>query len=305
MVAFSWLWIPITVFAAFVQNIRSAAQKHLTSELNTISVTMVRFLFGLPFGLLYLWFLNTRRTETFPDIGWNFIAYTATAGAGQIIATALLVYLFSLRNFAVGTAYARTEAFLTAIVGALFFGEAIVMYGWGAILISVSGVILITVAKTGIRGGQLLTLLADKSTWIGIVCGLFFAIASLTIRKATLMLGMEDFLFRAALTMIFMLTMQTVAMCLFVLVTNPAQYLIVWQNFKVCLLVGITSVMGTIGWATAFTLEQAAYVKSLAQVEFVFTLAASYWFFKERSSPKELCGIALVVLGIILLVLFG
>ena len=141
MVAFSWLWIPITVFAAFVQNIRSAAQKHLTSELNTISVTMVRFLFGLPFGLLYLWFLNTRRTETFPDIGWNFIAYTATAGAGQIIATALLVYLFSLRNFAVGTAYARTEAFLTAIVGALFFGEAIVMYGWGAILISVSGVI--------------------------------------------------------------------------------------------------------------------------------------------------------------------
>ena len=204
MVAFSWLWIPITVFAAFVQNIRSAAQKHLTSELNTISVTMVRFLFGLPFGLLYLWFLNTRRTETFPDIGWNF-----------------------------------------------------------------------------------------------------FAIASLTMRKATLMLGMEDFLFRAALTMIFMLTMQTVAMCLFVLVTNPAQYLIVWRNFKVCLLVGVTSVMGTIGWATAFTLEQAAYVKSLAQVEFVFTLAASYWFFKERSSPKELCGIALVVLGIILLVLFG
>ena len=90
----------------------------------------------------------------------------------------------------------RTEAFLTAIVGALFFGEAIVMYGWGAILISVSGVILITVAKTGIRGGQLLTLLADKSAWIGIVCGLFFAIASLTMRKATLMLGMEDFLFR-------------------------------------------------------------------------------------------------------------
>ena len=241
---------------------------------------MVRFLFGLPFGLLYLWILNTCRTETFPEISLEFIAYSATAGAGQIIGTALLVYLFSLRNFAVGTAYARTEAFLTAIVGALLFGEAIIIYGWGAILISVAGVVLITVAKTGIKGGQLLTLLADKSAWIGIICGLFFAIASLTMRKASLMLGMDDFLFRAALTMSFMLTMQTVAMCLFVLVTNPSQYLIIWRNLKVCLLVGITSVTGTIGWATAFTLEQAAYVKSLAQVEFIFSLAASYWFFK-------------------------
>jgi len=90
-----------------------------------------------------------------------------------------------------------------------------------------------------------------------------------------------------------------------VLVTNPGQYRIIWNNRKVCLLVGVSSVMGTIGWATAFTLEQAAYVKSLAQVEFVFTLAASYWFFKERSTPRELCGIALVITGIILLVLFG
>ena len=180
----------------------------------------------------------------FPGISWEFIALTATAGTSQIIATALLVYLFSLRNFAVGTAYARTEAFLTAIIGALFFGEAVVIYGWGAILISVAGVILITIARTGIGGGQLLSLLFDKSTWIGITCGLLFAVASLTMRKATLILGMEDFLFRAALTMIFMLSMQTVAMCAYVLVTNASQYLIVWRNRKVCLLVGITSVMG-------------------------------------------------------------
>ena len=149
MIVLPWLWIPVTVFAAFVQNIRSAAQKHLTSELTTISVTMVRFLFGLPFGLLYVWCLHNRTAESFPEISGSFWALTAVAGASQIIATALLVYLFSLRNFAVGTAYARTEAILTAILGVLFFGESIVLYGWGAILICVVGVILITVAKTG------------------------------------------------------------------------------------------------------------------------------------------------------------
>jgi drug/metabolite transporter (DMT)-like permease len=305
MAALPWLWIPITIFAAFVQNIRSAAQKHLTSELTTISVTMVRFLFGLPFGLLYVWFLHSRTSEAFPEISGSFIAMTALAGASQIMGTALLVYLFSLRNFAVGTTYARTEAFLTAILGALFFGEVVVIYGWAAILVSVVGVIMITVAKIGLRGGQLLTLLFDKAAWIGVASGLAFAMASLSMRKASLILGVDDFLYRAGLTMIAMLTMQTVVMCLYVLVTNPGQYRIIWNNRKVCLLVGVSSVMGTIGWATAFTLEQAAYVKSLAQVEFVFTLAASYWFFKERSTPRELCGIALVITGIILLVLFG
>ncbi|MEL0020407.1 MAG: DMT family transporter [Rickettsiales bacterium] len=305
MAALPWLWIPITIFAAFVQNIRSAAQKHLTSELTTISVTMVRFLFGLPFGLLYVWFLHSRTSEAFPEISGSFIAMTALAGASQIMGTALLVYLFSLRNFAVGTTYARTEAFLTAILGALVFGEVVVISGWAAILVSVIGVIMITVAKTGLRGGQLLTLLFDKAAWIGVASGLAFAMASLSMRKASLILGVDDFLYRAGLTMIAMLTMQTVVMCLYVLVTNPGQYRIIWNNRKVCLLVGVSSVMGTIGWATAFTLEQAAYVKSLAQVEFVFTLAASYWFFKERSTPRELCGIALVITGIILLVLFG
>ena len=305
MAALPWLWIPITVFAAFVQNIRSAAQKHLTSELTTISVTMVRFLFGLPFGLLYVWYQFSRANEGIPEFSHSFVGLTAVAGASQIIATALLVYLFSLRNFAVGTAYARTEAFLTAIIASLFFGEVIVIWGWGAILISVVGVVMITVAKSGLHSGQLLTLLFDRSAWIGVTAGLFFALASVSMRKASLVLGVEDFLYRAALTMIFMLTMQTIVMCLYVAVTNPSQYRIIWHNRKVCLLVGITSVMGTIGWATAFTLEQAAYVKSLAQVEFVFTLAASYWFFKERSSPQELCGIGLVVLGIVLLLLYG
>ena len=305
MVALPWLWIPITIFAAFVQNIRSAAQKYLTKELSTSSVTMIRFLFGLPFGVLYVLFLYSQTEELLPNVSGPFLALTATAAFAQITATALLVYLFSLKNFAVGTAYARTEAVLTAILGALFFGEAVVIYGWGAILISVAGVILVTMAKSDLRNGQLLALIFDRAAWIGVSCGLFFAIASLSMRKASLMLATDDYLYRAGFTMIIMLSIQTFVMCIYVAIRDPNQYRIIRENWKVCLLVGVTSVMGTIGWATAFTLQQAAYVKSLAQIEFVFTLSASYWFFKERSNTKEICGITLIVIGIVLLVLFG
>src|ERR1700722_13398335 len=50
----AWAWIPITVFAAFAQTVRNAAQRHLTAELGTLGATLVRFLYGLPFALLWL-----------------------------------------------------------------------------------------------------------------------------------------------------------------------------------------------------------------------------------------------------------
>ena len=45
----AWIWIPITLFAVVMQTVRTAGQKHLTAHLDPIAVTLVRFLFGLPF----------------------------------------------------------------------------------------------------------------------------------------------------------------------------------------------------------------------------------------------------------------
>ena len=42
------LWIPITVFAALAQTVRNAAQRHLVTELGTLGATLVRFLSGCP-----------------------------------------------------------------------------------------------------------------------------------------------------------------------------------------------------------------------------------------------------------------
>jgi drug/metabolite transporter (DMT)-like permease len=174
------LWVPITVSAAFVQNIRSAGQKHLAGELNTMSVTMVRFMFGLPFGLLYVGFLQARTTDALPRMAAGFLGMVAMAGLAQIIGTGLLIYLFSLRNFAVGNAYARTEAVLTAVLGTLFFGETVARFGWAAILISVCGVLLITVARARLRGPELVSMLKDKAPWIGLLVGLGFSLTSLS-----------------------------------------------------------------------------------------------------------------------------
>jgi len=49
------LWITLTIFAAFFQNLRSALQKHLKSRLSMAGAAYVRFFYAWPFALLYLW----------------------------------------------------------------------------------------------------------------------------------------------------------------------------------------------------------------------------------------------------------
>ena len=126
----AWIWIPITFLAAFMQAARTAGQKHLTRDFSAVGASYVRFLWGLPFALGYLLFLKTQGGHELPDAGWEFFVFSALTGVSQITATILLVFLFSLRNFAVGNTYARTEALLTAVLGATLFHEAIAGAGW-------------------------------------------------------------------------------------------------------------------------------------------------------------------------------
>ena len=61
--------------------------------------------------------------------------------------------------------------------------------------------------------------------------------------------------------------------------------------------------LASVGWFTAMTIQNAAYVRALGQIELVFTFAASHLFFGERSNRLELIGIALVVGGLLILLL--
>ncbi len=300
-----WIWIPITFLAAFMQAARTAGQKYLTKDFSAVGASYIRFLWGLPFALAYLLFLKQLGGYQLPAMGWEFFLFAALCGLSQIAATVLLVYLFSLRNFAIGSTYARTEALLTAVLGATVFHEAIAGAGWIAIGLGAVGVVLINLARTGIAGETLLRRLFQPAAGVGLTAGLGFAGASLFLRQASLSLGLDDWLYAAALTLVTVLLIQTAIMSAYMLLRARDQFTAMAPNWRGCLFVGITSVIGSAGWFTAMTIERAAYVKALGQVELLFTLALSVLFFKERSTPKELVGMAIVAGSIVVLLLFG
>jgi drug/metabolite transporter (DMT)-like permease len=297
------LWIPITIFAAFCQNMRSALQKHLRDRLSTSGATFSRFLYAVPFAALYATGLAMIAGFPVPTPNPAFVTYAVIGGLGQIVATALLLYLFGFRNFAVGTTYSKTETIQTALFGIVILGDPLGLGAVLAILISLVGVMAISVARTDIRPSGLLSSLTERTALIGIASGAFFGISAVSYRGASLSLGGEGFLMQAAFTLACVTVFQTLVMAIYMRLREPGQITKVIEAWRVAGWVGLSGMMGSAGWFTAMTIQNAAYVRALGQIELVFTFAASYFFFHEKTNRIELFGIALVIGGILILLL--
>ena len=301
------LWVPITLAAAFMQNLRSALQKHLKGTLSTSGATYCRFVYAAPLALVYVAALGEGFGFPWPEPNPRFAFFAVLGGITQITATALLVYLFSLRNFAVGTTYSKTETVQTAIFGLVILGEPVSSMAAFAIVISLVGVMSISVAKSrltvrnlflGWTGGW-----TGRAAFVGILSGTFFGLSAVSYRAAALSLGGEGFLMQAAFTLACVVVFQTAVMTVWIRVREPGELTRVVRGWRVASLVGVAGMLGSVGWFTAMTLENAAYVRAVGQVELVFTFIASYFFFRERSTPLEIAGILLIVAGIVILLL--
>lgn len=299
------LWVPITLAAAFCQNLRSALQKHLKGRLSTSGATFARFGFGFPVAAAYVLLLHYAAGFAFSTPNVSFFAWGVLGGATQIGATALLVYLFGFRNFAVGTAYSKTETVQAAVFGVVFLGDRLTWPAILAILISLVGVMSISLARSAGGVRSLATALFERTTLIGLASGALFGVSAVAYRGASLSLDGPHFLMQAGYTLAWVTGLQTIAMLIYIRLREPGQITKIGAAWKTASVVGLAGALGSMGWFTAMTIQNVAYVRALGQIELVFTFIASTVFFKEKSTGTEIFGIVLIVLGILLLLLKG
>ena len=302
------LWIPITIFAAFCQNLRSAVQKHLKGVLSNTGATFSRFGYGFPFLVVYVLALHYGAGMEWPEPNAAFVIYGLVGGVTQIGATFCLVWLFSFRDFAVGTTYSKTETVQAALFGLVILGDGVDLAGAVAIFVSLIGVMLLSTAKSELDWRRLWLGWTERTALIGIFSGTLFGISAVTFRAASLSLGDPDsgggpgFLMQAGFTLAFVILAQTVGMALWMAWREPGQLGAVLRSWRWASLAGLAGAVSSIGWFTAMTLQNVAYVRALGQIELVFTFAAGLFIFKERSTRLEVAGILLVVAGILILV---
>ncbi|MEZ5947566.1 MAG: DMT family transporter [Hyphomonas sp.] len=288
------LWIPVTIAAAFLQNLRSMLQKSLKGRLSTWGATATRFIYAAPFAVLLFTGIAADRGGV-PAAPAEFFLYGMAGGLAQILATALLISLFSRTNFAVATAFTRTEPLQTAVFGFVLLGEHVSAGAVAGILVSLVGVILISVPGLNVRSLRQM----NVSVWRGVVSGGLFGLSAIAYRSASLSLPGEDVLLRSSATLAFVTVFQAVAMLAWLTVKERGEATRVLVAWKVAIWVGIAGVLGSFGWFTAFTLERAAYVRALGQVEVIFTLMAAILFFRERLNLREIAGAVLIAAGVV------
>lgn len=297
------LWIPITIAAALFQTIRTALQQKLKAQLSTNGANFVRYVYGAPLSILMLALLLTVGERVLPEWDWRFVAWAALGGMAQIVATSLLIYTFELRNFTVGTAYSKTETIQIALFGTLFLDAHLGALAWSGIIVCLIGVLVLSV-KGDARGlRQIVMGWTQKAAIVGVAAGTGFSVAALGIRQAVDALPSGDFIIKAIFTLALMNTIQTVVMGAWLLAREPGEVRRVIATWRSSSLVGLTSVLGSAGWALGFALQNPALVRAVGQVELVFTFLASRYMLHERPTLGEFTGAILVVGGVVMVLL--
>lgn len=289
------LWAIFSVVAAIGQTARNAMQRELTPKLGAAGATHVRFLFGLPFALIFLAGVLLVTRDGLPRTDSEFWLWLLLGALTQIAGTALMLMTMTLRSFVVTTAYLKTEPLQVAAFGLLLLGDALKLPTIAAIIISTLGVMLISYAPGGFRGGI-------KPALLGLAAAAFFALSAVGFRGAIVELPAHDFVTAATFSLAVGLVVQTVVMSAWLMWRDAAAMRAIFRLWKPSMLAGFTGAAASEFWFLAFALASAASVRTLGLIDVIFAQAMTHYFFKQKTTVRELAGIALVTIGCVLLI---
>lgn len=295
MIETSWLWIVFTIAAALTQTVRNALQRELTETVGTAAATHVRFLFGLPFSIVFLGIAVVAAGSVLPSPNLVFVGWVTLGAVAQIVATALMLMAMRNRSFVVAIAYIKTEPILVAVFALAFLGEAITAPAMAAIVIATAGVV--AMSWTPGSGGK-----SMRSAALGISAGAYFALAAVGFRGAvTSLAGANPILVSASLTLVWSLAIQTLLLSIWLLLFDRANFAAILRNWKPSLSAGFAGALASQFWFLAFALATAATVRTLALIEVLFAQIVSQRLFSQQTTQRETFGITLLLAGIALL----
>ena len=299
-----WLWIPVTVWAAFAQTLRNAAQRHLTKELGTLGATLVRFLYGLPFALAWLWIVQSWTGAALPAPNAPFAFWVVLGAVAQLAATALLLRTMAERNFALGVAYSKSELIQVALFGFLFLGDPLGVATMAAVAFGMVGVLLLSPADPARPLRALLAGWTTRSALLGLGSGACFALSTVGYRGAALALEGTPFLMAAAFGLVVAQTVQTLLLGGWLAVREWPVIVRVIRAWRASVFAGFMGAAASAGWFTAMTIEPIAHVRTLGLVELVFSYAVSRRFFRERLTRLEIAGMTLLAIALVIVTLW-
>lgn len=295
------IWLPATLLAALFQAWRTAVQQRVRAELSVNAAGLVRYLYGLPVGLVLLGLYLVWRNPEIPAIHRSFLAFCAAAGFAQIIGTNLLLMAFGYRNYVAGTAFAKTEAIQGALIAFLLLGETLSWLTTCGIAVSVAGVMIVAAGGQRLRPSDMI----QPAALCGLGAGLGFTMTSIFVKSASLELATSDKLLAALLALVVVQAWQTLMQGSYVVWREKEQLPRVIATWRTSGQVGLLAALGSACWFTGFATAPVALVRAVGQIEVILTLGFSRFYLNEGRKPGEVLGLLLVGVGVALALIGG
>lgn len=291
------LWVPVTVAAATAQVLRNGAQANLTRTIGTLGATQVRFVFGLPFALVFLGFALALTGHPLPKANPIALGWALLGAVSQVLGTALMLVVMHQRAFGVAYAYIKTEPVLVAVLGVLLLGDHLSPLAWAAV-----GIVTIGVLIASAQPGQSRALLKEwRMIGAGVAAGGLYGLSAIAFRGGIGALEGGDFLLRALTILAISLTIQSGLLGLWLAARDREAFtgsLKVWRS---SLGAGFLGAFASACWFTAFALTPAANVRTLGLIEMPIAALLAGRLTGTAAGRTELVGLAVVMAGVALL----
>jgi drug/metabolite transporter (DMT)-like permease len=292
-----WLWVLATLIAAAAQTARNVTQQALTRQIGTLGATQVRFVFGLPFAVIFLGLVVWATGETVPKLTTASLGYAAFGAVAQIAATALMLITMKSRSFAVTTAWIKTEPVMVALIAAVTIGDALTVPKFVAIVVATTGVVILSTKPDTAR--LMLRDLGPAAT--GLLAGLFFGVAAIGFRGGILNLPEGGFLIRASTILVVSLAIQAGLLLIWLMLFDRRALIASFGVWRTSLGAGFLGAFASQFWFIGFALTTAANVRTLALVEVIMALVVSRYGLRQAVTARQKIGIGVIVLGVGLL----
>jgi len=291
------LWVPLTLVAAATQVLRNGLQSNLTTKIGTLGATQVRFIYGLPFAVLFLLAALLIEQTRLPEITRTALGWSLLGAVCQIGGTALMLLVMGQRAFGVAYAYIKTEPVIVALLGVLLLGDHLPLLAWAAVVLVTAGVIIASV-----RPGEFGQLLGESRMILsGVAAGGLFGLSAIAFRGAAGALPQGDFIIRSLTVLVVAMTLQCLLLGLWLALRDRAAFTGSLREWRGSLGAGFTGAVSSAFWFAAFALTAAASVRTFGLIELPMVALFSGRLTGKVVALHELLGLGIVMLGVGLL----
>ncbi|MGH6988183.1 MAG: EamA/RhaT family transporter [Caulobacteraceae bacterium] len=287
------LWIPLTIGAAALQVARNAVQRELVEEAGPWGAALVRFLFGLPFALIFAIAAVAGFGTSLYDVSPRFLATCAVGGAAQIAGMGAILVSMQRSGFAAAHVFQLSSVPLAAVFG-LAIGDRLDSLRWTGIGLITLGLTVLAWPRGGIGEGW-------SGAFLGLAAGALFALQANADRLANLALSPGHAFAAAPITLLTVFSMQSAALTTILALADRKALLAVFKAWRASLSAGFIGAAGAALGFMALGLFPVGPVRAVGAAANVPIAAfAGRRLFGERMGPRRALAAAGTLVGVFL-----